>query len=154
MVAQVVAAVEIIKHLENPRAFVRELVRLVCPGGTIVVTTPNQLSLLSKWTLMIKGQFNAFQDGPGLFPAHLSALLEIDLRRIARECGSPRSRSATVAEDGSPERAGIGRLDYVAGCSAITSCWWVDGRCLETGKGWRFRRPAGIRVTFLMEVSL
>lgn len=80
-----VVAVETIEHLENPRAFVRELVRLTRPGGWTVVTTPNQLSLLSTVTLVAKGQFNAFQDGS--YPAHLSALLETDLRRIAAECG-------------------------------------------------------------------
>jgi SAM-dependent methyltransferase len=83
--ADVVAAAETIEHLENPRAFFRELVRLGRPGGWVVVTTPNQLSLLSKLTLVVKNQFNAFQDPS--YPAHLTALLEVDLRRIAGECG-------------------------------------------------------------------
>jgi SAM-dependent methyltransferase len=83
--ADVVVAVETIEHLENPRAFVRELVRLARPGGRVVLTTPNQLSLLSKLTLLVKDRFNAFQDG--CYPAHITALLEIDLRRIAAECG-------------------------------------------------------------------
>ena len=77
-------AVETIEHLENPRAFLRELARIVRPGGWVVVTTPNQLSLLSLASLVVKGQFGAFQDGS--YPAHRSALLEIDLRRIAAEC--------------------------------------------------------------------
>jgi SAM-dependent methyltransferase len=85
--ADVVVAVETIEHLENPRAFMRELVRLAKPSGWIIVTTPNQLSLLSKVTLLIKNQFNAFQEAPGLYPAHLTALLESDLVRIATECG-------------------------------------------------------------------
>jgi 2-polyprenyl-3-methyl-5-hydroxy-6-metoxy-1,4-benzoquinol methylase len=83
--ADVVAAVETIEHLENPRAFVRSLTRLARPGGWVVVTTPNQLSLLSKATLVLKGHFNAFQDPS--YPAHLTALVETDLRRIAAECG-------------------------------------------------------------------
>ena len=83
--ADAVVAVETIEHLENPRAFVRELVRLTKPGGWVVVTTPNQLSLLSLLTLMIKGQFSQFQDGS--YPAHITALLEVDLVRIATECG-------------------------------------------------------------------
>jgi 2-polyprenyl-3-methyl-5-hydroxy-6-metoxy-1,4-benzoquinol methylase len=81
----VVAAVEVIEHLENPRAFVRELARIVTPGGWVVVTTPNQLSALSLLTLVAKGRFSAFQDTA--YPAHRTALLEIDLRRIAGECG-------------------------------------------------------------------
>lgn len=83
--ADVVAAVEVIEHLENPRAFVRELVRLVKPGGLLVITTPNQQSFLSLLTLLLKGRFAAFQDVH--YPAHLTALLEVDLRRIAAECG-------------------------------------------------------------------
>ena len=84
--AEVVCSIETIEHLENPRNFMRELVRITAPGGTIVVTTPNQLSLLSKLTLVFKNQFNAFQETPGCYPAHITALLEIDLRRIAAEC--------------------------------------------------------------------
>lgn len=83
--ADVVCGVETIEHLENPRAFARELTRLCRPGGWIVITTPNQLSWLSKFTLLVKNQFNAF--GPANYPAHITALLQIDLQRIARECG-------------------------------------------------------------------
>lgn len=81
----VVAAVETIEHLENPRGFVRELTRLVKTGGWVVVTTPNQLSLLSKLGLVFKNEFPHFRGAN--YPAHLTALLEIDLRRIAGECG-------------------------------------------------------------------
>jgi 2-polyprenyl-3-methyl-5-hydroxy-6-metoxy-1,4-benzoquinol methylase len=83
--ADAVAAVETIEHLENPRAFVRTLVRLARPGGWIFITTPNQLSLLSRATLLARGEHNAFRDGQ--YPAHITALLEVDLRRIAAECG-------------------------------------------------------------------
>jgi 2-polyprenyl-3-methyl-5-hydroxy-6-metoxy-1,4-benzoquinol methylase len=83
--ADVVAAVETIEHLENPWAFVRALVTLVRPGGWVLVTTPNQLSLLSLATLMAKRRFSAFQDAH--YPAHRTALLEVDLRRAAGESG-------------------------------------------------------------------
>jgi 2-polyprenyl-3-methyl-5-hydroxy-6-metoxy-1,4-benzoquinol methylase len=83
--ADVVVSVETIEHLENPRAFMRELVRLAKPGGWVVVTTPNQLSFLSLLTLIVKKRFSAFQDVH--YPAHLTALLEVDLKRIAVECG-------------------------------------------------------------------
>jgi SAM-dependent methyltransferase len=83
--ADVVTAVETIEHLENPWAFVRALVELARPGGWVVVTTPNQLSVLSVATLIVKRRFSAFQDVH--YPAHRTALLEIDLRRAAGECG-------------------------------------------------------------------
>jgi 2-polyprenyl-3-methyl-5-hydroxy-6-metoxy-1,4-benzoquinol methylase len=83
--ADVVTAIEVIEHLENPREFARKLVRLAKPGGWVVITTPNQLSFLSLLTLIVKKRFQAFQDVH--YPAHLTALLEVDLRRIAAECG-------------------------------------------------------------------
>lgn len=81
----VVCALEVIEHLENPRAFVRELARCVRPGGLVVVTTPNQLSFLSLLTLVVKHRHSAFQDAH--YPAHLTALIEVDLVRIAGEAG-------------------------------------------------------------------
>jgi 2-polyprenyl-3-methyl-5-hydroxy-6-metoxy-1,4-benzoquinol methylase len=83
--ADVICCVETIEHVENPRALMRELVRLAKPGGRIIVTTPNQLSLVSKLCLLVKNEFVSFQEQPGLYPAHISALLEIDLIRLARE---------------------------------------------------------------------
>ena len=83
--ADVVVSVETIEHVENPRQFVRELARVTRPGGWVMLTTPNQLSLLSLLTLIARGQFSAFQSTD--YPAHITALLEIDLKRIFRECG-------------------------------------------------------------------
>jgi 2-polyprenyl-3-methyl-5-hydroxy-6-metoxy-1,4-benzoquinol methylase len=102
--AEVVAAVETIEHLENPRAFARTLVRLARPGGWVMVTTPNQLSLLSRATLLLRGEHNAFRDGS--YPAHITALLEVDLRRIAAECGLV---DVSVAYTGSGRIVGTGR---------------------------------------------
>jgi glycosyltransferase involved in cell wall biosynthesis/2-polyprenyl-3-methyl-5-hydroxy-6-metoxy-1,4-benzoquinol methylase len=85
--AAAVVSVETIEHLENPRAFMREIARIVRPGGYVVVTTPNQLSLMSKLNLLVRNQFYDFQEAPGLYPAHITALLEEDLRRIAKESG-------------------------------------------------------------------
>ncbi|MCA9198134.1 MAG: methyltransferase domain-containing protein [Planctomycetales bacterium] len=82
-VADVVVAVETIEHLENPRHFMRTLYQMAKPNGWVVVTTPNQLSLLSKLTLLTRNEFNAFRASN--YPAHLTALLEVDLRRMARE---------------------------------------------------------------------
>jgi SAM-dependent methyltransferase len=84
-IGDVVASLETIEHLENPRALFRELCRLARPGGWIIITTPNQLSFLSLATLICKRQFNHFQETS--YPAHLTALLEIDLTRMALECG-------------------------------------------------------------------
>jgi len=79
----VAISIETIEHLENPRAFIRELVRIAKPAGWIVVTTPNQRSLVSLGALVMKGHFSAF--GPHNYPAHQTALLDTDLARIAAD---------------------------------------------------------------------
>ncbi len=85
--ADAVVSLEAIHFLENPRAFVRELTRLAKPGGWVAVTTPNQLNLTSKLYLVFKNQFHWFQEAPGCYPAHITALLEVDLIRIFTEAG-------------------------------------------------------------------
>lgn len=80
-------ACEVIEHLENPRAFMRELARITQPGGRIIVTTPNQLSFANKLSFAVRNQHIAFQAAPGLYPSHITALLAEDLERIAREMG-------------------------------------------------------------------
>lgn len=79
----IAVSLETIEHLENPRAFCRELVRIVKPGGWVLVSTPNQRSLGSIGALLFKEHFSAFRDS--CYPAHQTALLDTDLRRIAAE---------------------------------------------------------------------
>lgn len=125
--AEVVVSIETIEHLENPRALMRELARLAKPGGLIVVTTPNQLSLLSLLTLLIKGQFNQFQEAPGLYPAHITHLLEVDMMRIARECGLVRAKVAYSNQ---------GRMPYSARHwpSVFRGRWFSDNLMLAANK--------------------
>jgi SAM-dependent methyltransferase len=97
-IADIVCCLETIEHLENPRALARSLTRLAKPGGLVIVSTPNQLSLLSKLCLVVNDEFVHFRERPGLYPAHLSALLECDLRRIAAEAGWRNVEVAFTAE--------------------------------------------------------
>lgn len=85
--ADVVCCLETIEHVENPRALVRAVDRMTKPGGRVIISTPNQLSLLSKICLVTRNEFVHFQERPGLYPAHLTALLECDLHRLSREIG-------------------------------------------------------------------
>lgn len=56
----VVLAVEILEHLEAPRAFLREIFRILKPGGLCVVTTPNLSSLPSRLFFLATGCFDLF----------------------------------------------------------------------------------------------
>ena len=81
----VVISTEVIEHLENPRATLRNLFRLLKPGGILILTTPNQNSLRSLCALCVRGHFVAFLEGS--YPAHITALTITDLSRILLETG-------------------------------------------------------------------
>jgi 2-polyprenyl-3-methyl-5-hydroxy-6-metoxy-1,4-benzoquinol methylase len=87
-----IVSVEVIEHLENPRAVFREFHRLLKPGGVLVLTTPNQESLRSYAGLVLGGHFAAFLGAS--YPAHITALLQKDLERICAETGFEKPRFA------------------------------------------------------------
>lgn len=74
---------EVIEHVENPRFFLREMTRVVRPGGHLFLTTPNNHSLASKVTFVLRGQHRYFQEAS--YPAHITPLLRCDLERMAAE---------------------------------------------------------------------
>jgi 2-polyprenyl-3-methyl-5-hydroxy-6-metoxy-1,4-benzoquinol methylase len=78
-----VVAAEVIEHLENPRFVVRELFRLLKPGGSAIISTPNNESWRSLLSLLVQGNFVAFTDTS--YPAHITALLRQDITRIFQE---------------------------------------------------------------------
>src|SRR5260370_32500224 len=64
----VAMAVEILEHLENPRSFLRELARVLKPGGRAIVSTPNLTSLLSRVLFAACGQWDLFFNHPWRLP--------------------------------------------------------------------------------------
>jgi SAM-dependent methyltransferase len=55
-----VSCVETIEHLENFRAVVREIYRVLRPGGIAVISTPNILNLRSRLRFLSSGFYNLF----------------------------------------------------------------------------------------------
>ena len=82
---QLVTALEVIEHLENPRALIREISRVLTPGGTAVISTPNNESFTSLISLAIRGYPSAFADAN--YPAHITPVLFVDLKRMLLEAG-------------------------------------------------------------------
>ena len=57
-----VLAVEVLEHLENPCQFIREAVRVLRPGGQLIATSPNVASLPSRLLFLRQGLFHYFRE--------------------------------------------------------------------------------------------
>ena len=57
--------VELTEHMENPGRFFREAARVLAPGGELILTTPNILSLKSRLGFLLTGYTYSF---PALDP--------------------------------------------------------------------------------------
>jgi len=55
-----VSCIETIEHLENFRGLVREIYRVLQPGGLAVISTPNILNLRSRLRYLSSGFYNLF----------------------------------------------------------------------------------------------
>ena len=78
-------AIETIEHLENPHQVVRDLYRMLAPGGAAIITTPNNESWRSLVALLMRGHYVAFGDSN--YPAHITALVRKDLERMCVKVG-------------------------------------------------------------------
>ncbi|MGR5332614.1 class I SAM-dependent methyltransferase [Photobacterium damselae] len=80
-----VTAVEIIEHLENPRAFFRECQALLQDNGILLLTTPNITSAFSVTESLIKDNFTYFDDGQYLNGGHISPISHWQIIKMAEE---------------------------------------------------------------------
>ena len=97
----VVVCSETIEHLENPRHVFRCLRTLLRPNGLLVLTMPNQESIRSYAGLLFAGHFTQFLGA--CYPAHITALLRLDLARLCAETGFSAPRFHYTGAGGIPK---------------------------------------------------
>jgi SAM-dependent methyltransferase len=94
--SDLVSCVETIEHLRDPWKAVSEFGRVLSPGGHLVLTTPNVLSLPSRITYLIDGEFRFFRyhrllESPATryqkLDKHINPLDFAELEYILREGG-------------------------------------------------------------------
>jgi len=69
-----VCCIEIIEHLENPSRFLRDCRRLVKPGGTVILSTPNVESAQARFQWLLRGYPLIFGEGEIEKNRHISML--------------------------------------------------------------------------------
>ena len=67
-----VTAIEVIEHVENPIGFLRNVGRLLAPGGVAVLTTPNVDSLPARAKFLLAGKIRTMDDHGE--PTHISPI--------------------------------------------------------------------------------
>lgn len=83
----VVVALEILEHLENPRQVLRHMRRLLPKGGTLVLSTPNIANPVSQALFLRMGQFQWFRDIDYHEQGHITPLSPWMLEKALQEAG-------------------------------------------------------------------
>jgi len=80
-----VTSLGLIEYLENPYAFAREIHRVLRPGGTAILATPNNESWRALISLMVRGHFVGFsRSGENI---NLTALVRSDFEKLLEFAG-------------------------------------------------------------------
>jgi SAM-dependent methyltransferase len=56
--ADAVVALEVVEHLENTYAFLREIARMLKPGGHAILSTPNETNLYARLSYFLSGFYS------------------------------------------------------------------------------------------------
>ncbi len=67
-----VTAIEVIEHVESPIGFLRNIGRMLAPGGMAVLTTPNVDSLPARFKFFVSGKIRTMDEHGD--PTHISPI--------------------------------------------------------------------------------
>ena len=82
-----VSAIEIIEHLDCPRAFLRNVHAILRDGGHLLLTTPNVASWLGRARFLLSGELRQFQRHDYDHQRHISPTTSVQMRLIFEEVG-------------------------------------------------------------------
>lgn len=82
----VVIAMEIIEHLQNPWKYLEDSLTILKPGGIVVLTTPNISNFVSRMRFLMRGSLTAFEKND-LSHGHITPLSFIQLENMFSSFG-------------------------------------------------------------------
>lgn len=83
----VIISSETIEHLENPRSFMREVKRILKPGGLFILTTPSVENILSRLFFLFTGRLAFHTDRDYRLSGHIAITPTWLLEKFAQEIG-------------------------------------------------------------------
>ena len=143
-----VTALEIIEHLDSPRAFLRQVHSLLTSEGMLLLSTPNVAHWAGRRKFLLTGDLRMFEGGLYHRMRHISPVTETQMRLMLAEVGFAVVGSATAGEFRGPlkrpadgaDRAGVPSRVRRAGLGRLLSL-----PCAEDGSG-----PALAGLDFLL----
>jgi SAM-dependent methyltransferase len=75
-----ITCIEIIEHIESQGHFIKELVRILKPEGSLIITTPNLHSLEARLRFLLNGKLKQFDEKGD--PTHISPLFLYPFSKI------------------------------------------------------------------------
>lgn len=92
-----ITACEVIEHLDNPRAFLRQCHALLNPGGVLVASTPNIAFFEGRIKFALTGQVWGFSARSYASQRHVSPILARHVPMMLAECGFNSREISTCA---------------------------------------------------------
>lgn len=82
-----ITAVEIMEHLDNPRHFLSEIWKLLEPDGYLLISTPNIGHWMGRLWFLARGELRYFKESDYQSCRHISPITRTHLRLALREVG-------------------------------------------------------------------
>jgi ubiquinone/menaquinone biosynthesis C-methylase UbiE len=80
--------IDVIEHMEHPNRLINEMHRVLKDGGTLILSTPNVLTLMSRLIFLFEGNLFQFRDGDIPFngwPGHIAPFFPKLFQEVYKE---------------------------------------------------------------------
>jgi SAM-dependent methyltransferase len=120
-----ITAIEIIEHLDDPRHFLRQLRQLLADDGHLILSTPNIANWVGRVKFLLRGEIRYFDEPQYDFNHHITPISHTQMRLLLREVGYDLIDHVTAGSfDGPLKRAIFAPL---RACFRILTKGAVDG---------------------------